>query len=166
MDLSPCTLHASRRALQVLLGVLGAVLVLWWLITGSMLLNNVLGIAFCCAFISFVRLPNIRVGGWVWHRGCLDICKNGQRSGHAATHGFCCGVRCGGGLGELTSDAGCWRDEVQQTSRRVALAYETTPQPQPPTHNLPRRCARCCCQGSLCMISSGCSCLSASSALM
>lgn len=39
----------------------GLVVVLWWLVTGSLLLNNVLGICFCISFISFVRLPNIKV---------------------------------------------------------------------------------------------------------
>lgn len=32
-----------------------------WVVTGSMFLNNVLGICLCISFISYVKLPNIKV---------------------------------------------------------------------------------------------------------
>lgn len=46
---------------QMLLGCIGVSAVLCWLLTGAWLLNNVLGVCFCMAFISFIRLPNLKV---------------------------------------------------------------------------------------------------------
>ena len=46
---------------QLALGVLSTMLVGAWLVTGHWVLNNLLGIAICIAFVSHVRLPNIRV---------------------------------------------------------------------------------------------------------
>ena len=46
---------------QLVLAVLSTMLVGAWLVTGHWVLNNLLGIAICIAFVSHVRLPNIRV---------------------------------------------------------------------------------------------------------
>lgn len=46
---------------QGLLVVVSCVVVAAWLVTGHWLLNNVLGISICIAFVSHVRLPNIKI---------------------------------------------------------------------------------------------------------
>jgi signal peptide peptidase-like protein 3 len=46
---------------QALLVVVSCVVVAAWLVTGHWLLNNVLGISICIAFVSHVRLPNIKI---------------------------------------------------------------------------------------------------------
>jgi len=56
---------------QLLLVTTSTVLVLAWLITGHWVLNNVLGIAICVAFVSHVRLPNVKVCGLLL--GCLFL---------------------------------------------------------------------------------------------
>ncbi|GAB4816173.1 hypothetical protein N2152v2_003219 [Parachlorella kessleri] len=60
-DVSLCGGRVEATVDQVLLGSLGVAAVLVWLVTGSWLLNNFLGIAFCISFISFIRLPNLKV---------------------------------------------------------------------------------------------------------
>ena len=40
---------------------MSSVLVIGWLVSGHWLLNNLLGISICIAFISHVRLPNIKI---------------------------------------------------------------------------------------------------------
>jgi signal peptide peptidase-like protein 3 len=46
---------------QGLLVVVSCVVVAAWLVTGHWLLNNILGISICIAFVSHVRLPNIKI---------------------------------------------------------------------------------------------------------
>lgn len=46
---------------QVLLALASAGVVGAWLIAGHWLLNNILGISICIAFVSHVRLPNIKI---------------------------------------------------------------------------------------------------------
>ncbi|GBG78297.1 hypothetical protein CBR_g26327 [Chara braunii] len=46
---------------QVLLIGLSSFVVLCWLVSGHWVLNNLLGIAICIAFVSHVRLPNIKI---------------------------------------------------------------------------------------------------------
>eukprot|EP00897_Mesotaenium_endlicherianum_P002468 jgi/Mesen1/2249/ME000153S01470 len=46
---------------QSLLVALSSLLVLSWLCSGHWVLNNVLGISICVAFVSHVRLPNIKI---------------------------------------------------------------------------------------------------------
>lgn len=46
---------------EAILGCISGLSVITWMITGSMVLNNVLGISLCIAFISFVRLPSLKV---------------------------------------------------------------------------------------------------------
>ncbi|CAI5507554.1 unnamed protein product [Closterium sp. Naga37s-1] len=57
---SSTVLGAVTRT-QLLLGGLSAALVLSWLVSGHWLLNNALGSAICVAFVSHVRLPNVKV---------------------------------------------------------------------------------------------------------
>lgn len=54
-----CWWQLSRS--QVLLGAASAGVVGGWLISGHWLLNNILGISICIAFVSHVRLPNIKI---------------------------------------------------------------------------------------------------------
>lgn len=57
---SRCCTKSFTRSQAVLLlacvGIVGA-----WLVTGHWLLNNLLGICICIAFVSHVRLPNIKI---------------------------------------------------------------------------------------------------------
>ncbi|CAI5981400.1 unnamed protein product [Closterium sp. NIES-64] len=52
---------ATAAVTGLLLGGLSAALVLSWLVSGHWLLNNALGAAICVAFVSHVRLPNVKV---------------------------------------------------------------------------------------------------------
>lgn len=51
----------SFTRMQALLLFLCIALVAAWLVTGHWILNNLLGISLCIAFVSHVRLPNIKV---------------------------------------------------------------------------------------------------------
>lgn len=46
-------------------GGVGLSVLLAWLLTGSMALNNVMGISLCMVFVSCVRLPSLKVSSWV-----------------------------------------------------------------------------------------------------
>jgi signal peptide peptidase-like protein 3 len=46
---------------QTVLSLLSTVGVALWLVTGHWILNNTLGIAICIAFISHVKLPNVKI---------------------------------------------------------------------------------------------------------
>ncbi|KAI5078720.1 hypothetical protein GOP47_0006391 [Adiantum capillus-veneris] len=54
-----CWWQLSRS--QVSLALASAGVVWTWLISGHWLLNNILGISICIAFVSHVRLPNIKI---------------------------------------------------------------------------------------------------------
>ncbi|MCO5552544.1 hypothetical protein L7F22_006056 [Adiantum nelumboides] len=54
-----CWWQLSRN--QVLLALASAGVVGTWFISGHWLLNNILGICICIAFVSHVRLPNIKI---------------------------------------------------------------------------------------------------------
>ncbi|KAL4537192.1 hypothetical protein Ndes2526B_g04898 [Nannochloris sp. 'desiccata'] len=57
-------LLCSRWHVQLgdaLLAGFSGISVLSWMLTGSMVLNNLLGICLCISFISFVRLPSLKV---------------------------------------------------------------------------------------------------------
>jgi signal peptide peptidase-like 3 len=57
-------LFCSRWQVQLgeaLLAGFSGISVLLWMFTGSMALNNLLGICLCISFISFVRLPSLKV---------------------------------------------------------------------------------------------------------
>ncbi|KAJ6807899.1 uncharacterized protein M6B38_169795 [Iris pallida] len=59
-----CCCPSSSRPftrLQSLLLLLCLSLVFSWLVTGHWVLNNVLGISICVAFVSHVRLPNVKI---------------------------------------------------------------------------------------------------------
>ncbi|VVB10549.1 unnamed protein product [Arabis nemorensis] len=58
--LSRCCSKSFTR-MQGLLLVACAVTVVAWLISGHWVLNNLLGISICIAFVSHVRLPNIKI---------------------------------------------------------------------------------------------------------
>lgn len=51
----------APRADALLQGAAAAAVAVGWLVTGSMALNNLLGVCLCLTFASFVRLPNIKV---------------------------------------------------------------------------------------------------------
>ncbi|GJP82079.1 hypothetical protein CLOP_g12302 [Closterium sp. NIES-67] len=55
------TVLGAVTRMQLVLGVLSGALVLCWLVSGHWLLNNALGTAICVAFVSHVRLPNVKV---------------------------------------------------------------------------------------------------------
>lgn len=60
----PFVSHCCSRSFtrtQGLLVLVSAGIVIVWLISGHWLLNNILGISICIAFVSHVRLPNIKV---------------------------------------------------------------------------------------------------------
>eukprot|EP00252_Welwitschia_mirabilis_P010364 TRINITY_DN23598_c0_g1_i1.p1 TRINITY_DN23598_c0_g1~~TRINITY_DN23598_c0_g1_i1.p1 ORF type:complete len:377 (-),score=36.72 TRINITY_DN23598_c0_g1_i1:1016-2146(-) len=60
----PILLHCCSFSLtrtQCLLVSLSSALVITWLVSGHWLLNNLLGISICIAFVSHVRLPNIKI---------------------------------------------------------------------------------------------------------
>ena len=63
-------------ALPLALHILGAAVVLSWLLTGAFMLNNILGIALVVSMASLVRLPNLRVSRWA--RG---VCERGPGHG-------------------------------------------------------------------------------------
>lgn len=46
---------------EALLGITSGATVLFWVLSGSMALNNVLGVCLCTCFISMVRLPSLKV---------------------------------------------------------------------------------------------------------
>ncbi|KAL3630589.1 Signal peptide peptidase-like 1 [Castilleja foliolosa] len=54
-----CTKSVTR--IQTLVLILCVGLVVSWLVTGHWVLNNLLGISLCVAFVSHVRLPNIKI---------------------------------------------------------------------------------------------------------
>ncbi|KAL6533127.1 Signal peptide peptidase-like 1 [Orobanche minor] len=54
-----CTKSVTR--VQTLLLAICIGLVISWLVTGHWILNNLLGISLCVAFVSHVRLPNIKI---------------------------------------------------------------------------------------------------------
>ncbi len=57
-------LFCSRWQVQLgdaLLGCVSGMCVVCWILTGSMALNNLLGICLCITFISLVRLPSLKV---------------------------------------------------------------------------------------------------------
>lgn len=54
-----CWWHLTRS--QVLIALMSVGVVGAWLISGHWFLNNILGISICIAFISHVRLPNIKI---------------------------------------------------------------------------------------------------------
>lgn len=56
---------------QLLLGTTSTIIVLLWLVSGHWILNNLLGIAICVAFVSHVRLPNVKVCALLL--GCLFL---------------------------------------------------------------------------------------------
>ena len=56
----PLTCCSSSLDVQLAMGVMGAVLVFVWLLTSSLILNNLLGASLCIAFVSLVRLPNVK----------------------------------------------------------------------------------------------------------
>ncbi|XP_031502134.1 signal peptide peptidase-like 1 [Nymphaea colorata] len=58
--ISRCCSRSFTRT-QGLLVLVSVGIVIAWLISGHWLLNNVLGISICIAFVSHVRLPNIKV---------------------------------------------------------------------------------------------------------
>ncbi|KAL8543991.1 hypothetical protein ACS0TY_004513 [Phlomoides rotata] len=58
--ISRCCSKSFTR-IQSLLLVLCIGLVATWLVTGHWILNNLLGISLCIAFVSHVRLPNIKI---------------------------------------------------------------------------------------------------------
>ncbi|KAL8474021.1 hypothetical protein ACS0TY_030754 [Phlomoides rotata] len=58
--MSRCCSKSFTR-IQSLLLVLCIGLVATWLVTGHWILNNLLGISLCIAFVSHVRLPNIKI---------------------------------------------------------------------------------------------------------
>ncbi|XP_057774354.1 signal peptide peptidase-like 1 [Salvia miltiorrhiza] len=57
---SRCCAKSFTRIQSILLLVCVA-LVVAWLVTGHWILNNLLGISLCIAFVSHVRLPNIKI---------------------------------------------------------------------------------------------------------
>ncbi|CAI7865571.1 unnamed protein product, partial [Closterium sp. NIES-54] len=59
-DSSSSTVLGAVTRTQLLLGGLSGALVLSWLVSGHWLLNNALGAAICVAFVSHVRLPNVK----------------------------------------------------------------------------------------------------------
>ena len=54
-----CWLQLTRS--QLLLALISVGVVGSWLVSGHWILNNILGISICIAFISHVRLPNIKI---------------------------------------------------------------------------------------------------------
>ncbi|XP_026379748.1 signal peptide peptidase-like 1 [Papaver somniferum] len=58
--LSRCCSKSFTRTQGVLVGVCVGT-VISWLVTGHWVLNNLLGISICIAFVSHVRLPNIKI---------------------------------------------------------------------------------------------------------
>ena len=56
-----CSGAASARLGDVFLGAAAGFTVLLWLFTGSMALNNVLGVSLCTSFVAVVRVPNVKV---------------------------------------------------------------------------------------------------------
>ncbi|KAH7365457.1 hypothetical protein KP509_18G029200 [Ceratopteris richardii] len=54
-----CRWQLSRS--QFFLALMSAGVVAGWLISGHWILNNILGISICIAFVSHVRLPNIKI---------------------------------------------------------------------------------------------------------
>lgn len=58
--LSKCCSKSFTR-IQVFLTVMCVGTVLAWLVSGNWILNNLLGISLCIAFVSHVRLPNIKI---------------------------------------------------------------------------------------------------------
>ncbi|KAL6545172.1 Signal peptide peptidase-like 1 [Orobanche hederae] len=58
--LSRCCTKSVTRVQTLLLAVCIG-LVISWLVTGHWILNNLLGISLCVAFVSHVRLPNIKI---------------------------------------------------------------------------------------------------------
>ncbi|CAH9059389.1 unnamed protein product [Cuscuta epithymum] len=57
---SKCCAKSFTR-IQLFLTVICVSIVLSWLVSGNWVLNNVLGISLCIAFVSHVRLPNIKI---------------------------------------------------------------------------------------------------------
>ncbi len=49
------------RRVQLAACVVAGAMVVFWLFTGSFLLNNLLGIGLCIALVSLVRLPSVKV---------------------------------------------------------------------------------------------------------
>lgn len=58
--ISRCCSKSFTRIQSILL-VICVALVVTWLVTGHWILNNLLGISLCIAFVSHVRLPNIKI---------------------------------------------------------------------------------------------------------
>lgn len=58
--LSQCCSKSFTR-LEIVLLVACSITVLAWLVSGHWILNNILGISICVAFVSHVRLPNIKI---------------------------------------------------------------------------------------------------------
>uniref|UniRef100_A0A0C9RGT6 TSA: Wollemia nobilis Ref_Wollemi_Transcript_25560_1899 transcribed RNA sequence n=1 Tax=Wollemia nobilis TaxID=56998 RepID=A0A0C9RGT6_9CONI len=58
--LARCCSYSLTRT-QCILIFLSSALVILWLVSGHWMLNNLLGISICIAFVSHVRLPNIKI---------------------------------------------------------------------------------------------------------
>ncbi|GLJ42284.1 hypothetical protein SUGI_0875230 [Cryptomeria japonica] len=58
--ITPCCCRTITR-IQGILALVSSVLVISWLVSGHWILNNLLGISICIAFVSHVRLPNIKI---------------------------------------------------------------------------------------------------------